>query len=135
MRDVYGAPYAVIAGFSYPDDIDSSVFLFDIDACGLVDLMQAGVFNDVEEAAASWRATVGALDEERPPAQVHAHLADEPAGFALEDPPHIRVPDGVVRDALAAEHVATVCGQELRLRHTGQRGGRLKIGSGAGVAR
>jgi hypothetical protein len=59
MRDVYGTRFAVIAGFSYPDGTDRSVFLFDIDACGLVDLVQAGVFNDVEEAAASWRAMVG----------------------------------------------------------------------------
>ena len=59
MRDVYGARFAVIAGFSYPDDTDRSVFLFDIDACGLVNLVRAGVFDDEEEAAASWRATVG----------------------------------------------------------------------------
>ncbi len=59
MLDVYGARFAVIAGFSYPDGVDPSVFLFDIDACGLVNLVLAGVFDDEEEAAASWRATVG----------------------------------------------------------------------------
>jgi hypothetical protein len=59
MRDVYGARFAVIAGFSYPDDTDRSMFLFDIDACGLVNLVRAAVFDDVELAAASWRATVG----------------------------------------------------------------------------
>jgi hypothetical protein len=68
MRDVYGARFAVIAGFSYPDDTDRSVFLFDIDACGLVNLVRAGVFDDEEEAAASWRATVGEAAE-------HAALA------------------------------------------------------------
>jgi hypothetical protein len=59
MHDVFGARFAVIAGFSYPDHTDRSVYLFDIDACGLVDLVQAGVFDDAEEAAAHWRATVG----------------------------------------------------------------------------
>jgi hypothetical protein len=66
MLDVYGARFAVIAGFSYPDDVDPSVFLFDIDACGLVNLVLAGVFDDEEEAAASWRAMVGnAADHSR----------------------------------------------------------------------
>jgi hypothetical protein len=70
MRDVYGARFAVIAGFSYPDGTDRSVFLFDIDACGLVDLVQTGVFNDVQEAAASWRATVGDAADHATPAPV-----------------------------------------------------------------
>jgi hypothetical protein len=67
MRDVYGARFAVIAGFSYPDGTDPSVFLFDIDACGLVDLVGAGIFDDVAQAAATWRATVGdAADHTNP---------------------------------------------------------------------
>src|SRR6476619_6610173 len=70
MRDVYGARFAVIAGFSYPDDTDRSVFLFDIDACGLVNLVRAGVFDDLEEAAASWRATVGEAADHATPAPV-----------------------------------------------------------------
>jgi hypothetical protein len=48
MLDVYGARFAVIAGFSYPDDVDPSVFLFDIDACGVVNLVLAGFFYDEE---------------------------------------------------------------------------------------
>lgn len=70
MRDVYGARFAVIAGFSYPDDTDPSVFLFDVDACGLVDLVDAGVFDDVDEAAASWRATVGDAADHATPGPV-----------------------------------------------------------------
>jgi hypothetical protein len=67
MCDVYGARFAVIAGFSYPDGTDPSVFLFDIDACGLVDLVHAGVFDDVAQAAATWRATIGdAADQTNP---------------------------------------------------------------------
>src|SRR5829696_8291204 len=42
-----------------------------------------------------------ALDEERDKTQVHAHLADAPAGFTLEDRPQVLVPGGVVRDAQA----------------------------------
>ncbi len=67
VRDAYGARFAVIAGFSYPDGTDRSVFLFDIDACGLVELVHAGVFDDVEQAAAAWRARVGdAADHANP---------------------------------------------------------------------
>ncbi len=70
MRDVYGARFAVIAGFSYPDGTDPSVFLFDIDACGLVDLVHAGVFDNVDQAAATWRATVGDAADHTDPTPV-----------------------------------------------------------------
>jgi len=70
MRDVYGARFAVIAGFGYPNGIDRSVFLFDIDACGLVELVSAGVFDDVEQAAASWRARVGDAADHATPGPV-----------------------------------------------------------------
>lgn len=59
MRDVYGTRIAVIAGYSYPEGLDRSVFLFDIDACGFVEIVGAGVFDDVERAAAAWRGWVG----------------------------------------------------------------------------
>ena len=41
MRDAYGTRIALIAGFSYPDGVDRSVFLFDIDACGFVEIVHA----------------------------------------------------------------------------------------------
>ncbi len=59
MRDAYGTRIALIAGFSYPDGVDRSVFLFDIDACGIVEIVHAGVFDDVQQAATAWRALVG----------------------------------------------------------------------------
>ncbi|MCA1676928.1 MAG: hypothetical protein LC799_33715, partial [Actinobacteria bacterium] len=59
MRDTYGARIALIAGFSYPDGVDRSVFLFDIDACGFVEIVHAGVFDDVQQASTAWRAQVG----------------------------------------------------------------------------
>jgi hypothetical protein len=59
MRDAYGVRIALIAGFSYPDGVDRSVFLSDIDACGFVEIVHAGVFDDVQQAAAAWRALVG----------------------------------------------------------------------------
>jgi hypothetical protein len=59
MRDAYGARIALIAGFSYPNGVDHSVFLFDIDACGFVELAHAGVFDDVQHAATAWRTMVG----------------------------------------------------------------------------
>jgi hypothetical protein len=63
MRDVYGARFGVVAGFSYPGGVDPSVFLFDIDACGIVELANAGVYDDLSEAAAAWRAMVGEAAE------------------------------------------------------------------------
>jgi len=70
MRDAYGARIAVIAGFSYPDGVDRSVFLFDIDACGSVEIAHAGVFDDVSQAAAAWRAMVGETAQSAQPEQV-----------------------------------------------------------------
>lgn len=63
MRDVYGTRFAVIAGFCYPGGIEPSVYLFDIDACGTIRLTGAGVFDDMEQAAAAWREQVGVSAE------------------------------------------------------------------------
>jgi hypothetical protein len=70
MRDAYGTRIALIAGFSYPDGVDRSVFLFDIDACGFVELAHADVFDDVEQAATAWRALVGDTAENARPERV-----------------------------------------------------------------
>ncbi len=59
MRDAYGTRIALIAGFSYPEGVDRSVFLFDIDACGFIEIVYAGVFDDMAQAATAWRALVG----------------------------------------------------------------------------
>ncbi len=59
MRDSYGTRQGVIAGFQYPNVTDPCVYLFDIDACGVVILANAGVYDDVAQAAAAWRTLVG----------------------------------------------------------------------------
>jgi len=59
MRDAYGVRFAVIAGFAYPDETDPSVFLFDIDASGFIEIVSAGVFDNQDQAADAWRAHVG----------------------------------------------------------------------------
>jgi hypothetical protein len=59
MRDAYGARIALIAGFCYPGGVDRLVFLFDIEACGFVEIAHAGVFDDVQQAATAWQALVG----------------------------------------------------------------------------
>jgi hypothetical protein len=59
MRDAYGSRMAIIAELSYPDHTDPSVFLFDIDACGSIELAGAGVFDDVDQAAGAWRTYAG----------------------------------------------------------------------------
>jgi hypothetical protein len=70
MRDAYGARIAVIAGFSYPNGLDRSVFLFDIDACGIIEIVHAGVFDDVQQAATAWRALVGDTAQSARPKRV-----------------------------------------------------------------
>lgn len=59
MRDAYGTRLGVIAGISYADGTNPAAFLFDIDVSGFVKLVEAGVFDDTEQAAAAWRANVG----------------------------------------------------------------------------
>jgi hypothetical protein len=59
MSDAYGTRFAVLAGFSYGGDREPSVFLFDIDASGIIRLVGAGVFDDVDQAAAAWLAAIG----------------------------------------------------------------------------
>lgn len=70
MRDVYGARIALIAEFSYPGGVDRSVFLFDIDACGFIETVHAGVFDDVPQAATAWRAMVGEAAQSASPERV-----------------------------------------------------------------
>lgn len=70
MRDGYGGRIAVIAGFTYPARADPSMFLFDIDACGFTTLAGAGSYDDVEQAAAAWRASVGQAADGTAPAPV-----------------------------------------------------------------
>ena len=72
-HDAYGGRIAVIAGFTYPAGADPSVFLFDIDACGYPVLAGAGSYDDVDQAAAAWRAAVGPTADHQPPVPV-----DEP---------------------------------------------------------
>jgi hypothetical protein len=90
MRDIYGARFAVIAGFTYPDRTDRSVFMFDIDACGLVDLVGAGVFDDVQEAAAAWRTGVGHAAD-------HAGLTPVDSAEQLSSLVHCRVGEEMVQ--------------------------------------
>jgi hypothetical protein len=70
MRDAYGTRIALIAGFSYPEGVDRSVFLVDIDACGIIEIVHAGVFDDVQQAATAWRALVGDTAENARPERV-----------------------------------------------------------------
>jgi hypothetical protein len=70
MRDAYGARIALIAGFTYPNAMDRSVFLFDVDACGFVEIVHAGVFDDVQQAATAWRALVGDTAQDARPERV-----------------------------------------------------------------
>ncbi len=70
MHDAYGTRIAVIAGFSYPGGADRSVFLFDIDACGIIEVAYAGVFDDVAQAATAWRTLVGDTAQSAQPERV-----------------------------------------------------------------
>jgi len=63
MRDAYGTRFGVTAVMSYPGGVDPSVYLMDIDASELIRLAGAGVFPDVDQAAAAWRDEVGVSAE------------------------------------------------------------------------
>jgi hypothetical protein len=55
----------VIAGFEYRGhDRDPSVFLFDIDTSGIIEVVGGGVHDDVEQAAQAWRTAVGDTAED-----------------------------------------------------------------------
>jgi len=83
LRDAYGTRRAIIAACGYPGGLDRHVFLFDLDLSGDgVALVAPGVFADVEEASAAWRAQVGAT-------------ADNAVAAPVDDP----------TDALALAHV------------------------------
>lgn len=64
LRDVTGGRRAVIAGLSYPGHADRCVYLFDIDVCGFNTLAGAGVYDNEEQAAATWRTLAGATAED-----------------------------------------------------------------------
>ncbi|MDT7724986.1 MAG: hypothetical protein QOI21_1562 [Actinomycetota bacterium] len=70
MRDAYGLRIAVIAGFAYPEATDPSVFLFDIEAGGILAFASAGVYDDVEQAADAWRKFVGDTGADARPVRV-----------------------------------------------------------------
>ena len=72
MHDRYGGRIAIIAGFAYPGGVDPSVFLFDIDVCGFTTLAGAGTYDEVEQAAAAWRASVGQDAADTAPGPVQA---------------------------------------------------------------
>ncbi len=59
LRDAYGSRLAVIAGFAYPGGTDPSFFLFDVDACGAIMVVNSGCYDDVTQAADAWRALAG----------------------------------------------------------------------------
>jgi hypothetical protein len=59
MRDAYGTGFGVTAAMSYPGGVDPSAYLMDIDASELIALAGAGVFDDMDQAAAAWREQVG----------------------------------------------------------------------------
>jgi hypothetical protein len=63
MRDAYGTRFGVTAAMSYPGGVDPSVYLMDIDASELIGLAGAGVFDDMDQAAAAWREQVGVSAE------------------------------------------------------------------------
>jgi hypothetical protein len=50
--------------------VDRSVFLFDVDACGFVEIVHAGVFDDVQQAVTAWRALVGDTAQSARPERV-----------------------------------------------------------------
>jgi hypothetical protein len=63
MQDAYGTRFGVTASFWYPGGVDPSVYLLDIDGSEGTVLAGAGVFDDLDSAAAAWRDQVGVSAE------------------------------------------------------------------------
>jgi hypothetical protein len=60
MHDLYGSRIAIIASYQYPGEDLPVVFLFDLEAGTTpVTLIEPGLFDHVDQAAAAWRAAVG----------------------------------------------------------------------------
>jgi hypothetical protein len=62
LRDTYGTRFGVIAEYVFPGDAPAGWYLWDIDASGFVALVDAGVYDDAEQAAAAWRTQAGDPD-------------------------------------------------------------------------
>jgi hypothetical protein len=73
LRDGYGTRFGIIANFAYPDGVDPTAFLWDVDASGFVAIAHAGVYDDVEQAAGAWRELVGDTATDAQLQQVEEH--------------------------------------------------------------
>ena len=74
LRDAYGTRFGVIAAYVVPDVAHAGWYLWDIDASSFVLLVDAGVFDDPEQAAAAWRARAGDPDAVLAPVEDSADL-------------------------------------------------------------
>ena len=59
MRDDYRTRFALLAECGYPGGVDPHVFQLDIDACMAVTLVDAAVFDSLDQAVAAWRESKG----------------------------------------------------------------------------
>jgi hypothetical protein len=73
LRDAYGTRFGMVANFAYPEGLDPTVFLWDVDASGFIALGPAGVYDGVEQAADAWREMVGDTAANAELQQVEGH--------------------------------------------------------------
>jgi hypothetical protein len=64
LRDAYGTRFGLVMACGYPDApsaiADDHVYLLDVDTCsGMVDVVDANVYDDLPGACDAWRAAVG----------------------------------------------------------------------------
>lgn len=62
LRDAYGTRFGVVIEYSYPDVPETSWYLLDIDTSAFVVLVDAGVHDTPEQAAAAWRENADSPD-------------------------------------------------------------------------
>jgi hypothetical protein len=60
LRDKWGLRLGVIAELAYPGGVDPHVYLLDVDASWYIEVLGAGVFDDVAAAEAAWRGSLPA---------------------------------------------------------------------------
>ncbi|MGH3864319.1 hypothetical protein [Actinokineospora sp.] len=60
LRDAYGTRFGFVASYRYPGGQDPHTYLFDVDTSFVAQLVGGGLYDDVDQAVAAWRAAVGA---------------------------------------------------------------------------
>jgi hypothetical protein len=78
IRDAYGSRFGVLIACGYPDEAMAGtdyIYLLDVDTCaGIVEVLDAAIYDDLSTACDAWRTTVGVPAVSATPGSVDAEL-------------------------------------------------------------